>query len=68
MYIVKVKIPWYKCDFAPKITGITSHVVIIADTEDTKKSFVDIRDNIKFYFTVITDERGWGILIIIWIK
>ena len=29
VYIVKATYPWYNCDFAPKITGINPHVVIL---------------------------------------
>ena len=58
--IVKVTYPWYKCDFEQKVTGTNNRVVILADTKETKKGFLEIRGNIKHYFTDIMDESGVG--------
>ena len=60
MDIVIVNCPLYRCDCASKITGIPSHVVVLANMEDTKKRFVYTRGNIKQYLTGIVDERGLG--------
>ena len=60
MDIVIVNCPLYKCDCAPKITGITFHIFFCTYMEDTKKRFVCIRGNIKQYLTGIVDERGLG--------
>ena len=35
--IVKVTYPWYKCDFAPKLTVIIPHVIIVCIYGRSKK-------------------------------
>ena len=60
MDVVKLTYPLCKCDCEPKLTGIPPNVFIVADMEDIKKRFVEIRGNTKNYLTGLMDEKGVG--------
>ena len=57
MDVVKVAYPRYKYYCAPKLTVIHTHVVLPADMEYPRKTFVDIRGNIKHGFNGLLYER-----------
>ena len=56
--IVKVTYPWYKCDFAPNLTGIPHNIIILAYMEDHNESFFEIRVNSKHRLNGLMGERG----------
>lgn len=52
-----VKYPWNKTSDTPVLTGIPPHVVILAQLEETKMQFQELKNSIKSDISSLLDEK-----------
>ena len=52
--------PWYNTYYTSKITGVTPHVLMMAEMEVLKANFEKLRLDINSYVKGMLDKRGVG--------